>query len=188
MNKIIRITTFAIVIAYCLVSMSCSTPHFYTKDDMVGDYCAVESPPYLTKLYLRFDTSRGELYYDINKDAYLEGDTGNYPFTYYVYHRLIMESLRLHRDGTFICSQTPFTSKAKGTWTIKERDTLILNFEQIPKDNKIYVAGLFMEFGRFPNEGTRELKIIGKNKLLFECPKFKNPNNDKEVTIYKRQK
>ncbi len=154
---------------------------------MVWDYFAVKSPPYNYNEYLRRDSSTGMFYYDINKNAYLEGDTGNYAFTYYVYHRLIMKSLRLHEDGTFICSDSPVTSQAKGTWAIKERDILILNFEQIPKDDTIYVTGLFLGNGLFPNEGTRELKIINKNKLRFECPKFKDPNNYKEVTIYKRQ-
>ena len=187
MREFIRIISFVIVFAYCIASISC-TKHFFTKDDIAGCFLAIKSPPYISNEYMRRDSSTGILYYDINKNAYLEGDTGNYAFTYYVYHRLIMKSLQLHEDGTFICSDDSFTSKAKGTWTIKERDILILNFEQIPKDNMIYVAGLFLENGLFPNEGVRELKIINKNKLRFECPLFKDPNNYKEVTIYKRRK
>ena len=177
MNKFIRIITFAVGIAYCLASVSCSTQHLYTQDDMAGFYYAIKSPPY------SYDR-----HYDVNKDAYLGGDTGNYPFTYYVYHRLIMESLRLLKNGTFFCSDHPFYTVAKGTWAIKERDTLVLNFEQVPEDDKKCLARSYEEYYLFPNEGTRKLKIIGKNKLRFECPKFKAPDNDKEVTIYERQK
>ena len=188
--KHIQIFTLLSFMLMCMQNISCTT-HRLTKEDLVGTYIShVSVSPHRYTTNIAIDSVTGLKYSTFYKDMdkYIEGDTGNYTCTHFIYKRFIPKFLILNKDGTFVCSYINYGCSSRGHWDLMAVDnTLLLSFEQMPKDS-IYVYSRLLEQCPYPYEGLRQLGIINANKLKFECPVFNGPKNYKEVTVLKRQK
>ena len=178
----------------CVQFTSCTTQRI-SKDELVGTYIgkvSVYPHPYTTNIAIDSVTGLQYSVQDFNMDRYIEGDSGNYACTYLIYKRFIPNSLTLNRDGTFVCSYNNYLCgggcDSNGHWDISAIDhSLVLSFNQLSKD-PMYDYSRLLSQCPYSYEGERIVKIINKNKLMFECPVFNGPKNYKEITEFKRQK
>lgn len=158
---------------FMLTHIGC-TPRHYLKNELVGVYDG------------HFSGDPEERSYDRSHEAlmaYLHGDSSEYSYNYAVYHQLLPHCLILKKDNTF--SLSGFGQLfGKGKWDTVGKDSLFLSFDQLPKDDSSYTV---YSFSAMILEGKRFLRIINKNKLVYEYIPYHAPDSCKVTTIFERK-
>lgn len=196
------ITTFACAI-FCI---SCNTHNFFTNSDLAGFFVnkkqQKDNDIWTAKkedidAFYRGDSSGFDSVRKADyegKIAYLKGDTASTYFSYAAFHKLPTGSLNLNKDGSFemgawwsdnpnICGLG--MTRCKGKWELNGNDAILLALDSFPQDTA-RILSLIFENQEF--SGKRRLKILGKNKLLFEYKPFHAKNGEKIRIIYTRLK